>query len=24
MGGGFGFYHIDKHTMKIIKTKFYK
>ncbi len=24
LGGGFGFYHIDKHTMKIIKTKFYK
>ena len=23
-GGGSGFYHIDKHTMKIIKTKFYK
>ncbi|SHN93051.1 hypothetical protein [bacterium endosymbiont of Bathymodiolus sp. 5 South] len=24
LGGGFGFYHIDKHTMKIIKVMFYK
>ncbi|CAC9485927.1 hypothetical protein [uncultured Gammaproteobacteria bacterium] len=24
LGGGSGFYHIDKHTMKIIKVEFYK
>jgi hypothetical protein len=24
LGGGYGFYHIDKHTMKIIKVMFYK
>ena len=24
LGGDFGFYHIDKHTMKIIKVEFYK
>ncbi|CAC9592560.1 hypothetical protein [uncultured Gammaproteobacteria bacterium] len=24
LGGDYGFYHIDKHTMKIIKVMFYK